>query len=97
VLSEGIYGASEGALEILRESGLDPESVASGFRILHSYTIGYVAMEIARRAVDPERYRAFEASRFPTRAEYEAFLGPFDERQFEIGLDVILRGLAARV
>jgi hypothetical protein len=41
-------------------------------------------------------YRAFEVSRFPTRAEFEAFLGPFDERQFEIGLDVILQGLAAR-
>jgi hypothetical protein len=37
---------------------------AAVFRLLHSYTIGYVGMELARRSVDPARYEAFEARRY---------------------------------
>ena len=63
--------------------------------IRHSYSIGYVGMELARRSVDPARYAAFEVRRYPTRAAVGPHLGPFGEEQFEAGLDVILRGLEA--
>ena len=93
VLGEGVYRASEAGLRELRETGLPPETVAAVFRLLHSYTIGYVGMEIARRSVDPARYEAFEPRRYPTRAAVATHLGPFGEAQFEAGLDVIVRGL----
>ena len=95
VLGEGVYRASEAGLRELRETGLPPEVIAAVFRLLHSYTIGYVGMELARRSVDPARYGAFEARRYPTRAAIGAHLGPFGEAQFEAGLDVIVSGLEA--
>ena len=95
VLGEGVYRASEAGLRELRETDLPPETVAAVFRLLHSYTIGYVGMELARRSVDPARYEAFEARRYPTRAAIAAHLGPFGEAQFEAGLDVIVSGLEA--
>jgi AcrR family transcriptional regulator len=96
VLGEGVYRASEAGLRELRETGLPPETLAAVFRLLHSYTIGYVGMEIARRSVDPARYEEFEHRRYPTRAEIASHLGPFGETQFETGLDVIIGGLEAR-
>ena len=96
VLGEGVYRASEAALRELRETGLPAETVAAVFRLLHSYTIGYVGMEIARRSLDPARYEEFEPRRYPTRAAVAAHLGPFGEAQFEAGLEVILSGLDAR-
>ena len=95
VLGEGVYRASEAGLRELRETGLPAETVAAVFRLLHSYTIGYVGMELARRSVDPARYAAFEVRRYPTRAAVGPHLGPFGEEQFEAGLDVIVRGLEA--
>ena len=95
VLGEGVYRASDTGLRVLREAPLAPETAAAIFRLLHSYTIGYVGMELARRSVDPARYTDFEARRYPTRAAVAAYLGPFGERQFEAGLDVILRGVDA--
>ena len=97
VLGEGVYRASETALRELRETGLPAETVAAVFRLLHSYTIGYVGMEIARRSVDPARYEEFEARRYPTRAAVAAHLGKFGEAQFEAGLDVIVSGIEALV
>jgi AcrR family transcriptional regulator len=95
VLGEGVYRASETALRELRETGLDAATVAAAFRLLHSFTIGYVGMEIARRSVDPSRYEEFEHRRYPTRAAIAAHLGPFDEAQFEAALDVIVAGIDA--
>jgi AcrR family transcriptional regulator len=95
VLGDGVYRASEAGLRELRETGLPADTVAAVFRLLHSYTIGYVGMELARRSVDPARYAAFEARRYPTRAAIGPHLGPFGEEQFEAGLDVIVRGLEA--
>jgi AcrR family transcriptional regulator len=97
VLGEGVYRASETALRELRETGLPAETVAAIFRLLHSYTVGYVGMEIARRSVDPARYEDFEARRYPTRAAVAAHLGKFGEAQFEAGLDVIVGGIEALV
>jgi AcrR family transcriptional regulator len=95
VLGEGVYRASESALRELRETGLDAATVAAAFRLLHSFTIGYVGMEIGRRAVDPARYEEFETRRFPTRAAVAPHLGPFGEAQFEKALDVIVAGIEA--
>ena len=95
VLGDGVYRASEAGLRELRETGLPADTVAAVFRLLHSYTIGYVGMELARRSVDPARYAAFEARRYPTRAAIGPHLGPFGEEQFEAGLDVIVSGLEA--
>jgi AcrR family transcriptional regulator len=95
VLNEGVYRASEIALRELRETGLDAATVAAAFRLLHSFTIGYVGMEIARRDVDPARYEEFEHRRYPTRAAIAAHLGPFGETQFEAALDVIVAGIDA--
>jgi AcrR family transcriptional regulator len=97
VLGEGVFRASEGGLRVLGETGLPPETIAAVFRLLHSYTVGYVGMEIARRTVDPARYGEFEAGRYPTRAAVAAHLGPFGEEQFEVGLDVIVSGVQALV
>jgi AcrR family transcriptional regulator len=95
VLGEGVYRASETALRELRETGLPADTVAAIFRLLHSYTIGYVGMELARRSVDPARYEDFEARRYPTRAAIAAHLGKFGEAQFEAGLDIIVGGIEA--
>jgi AcrR family transcriptional regulator len=95
VLGEGVYRASEAALRELRQTGLDVATVAAAFRLLHSFTIGYVGMEIARRSVDAARYEEFEASAYPTRAAVGAHLGPFGEAQFETALDVIVAGIEA--
>lgn len=95
VLGEGVYRASEAALRALRETGLDPATIAAAFRLLHSFTIGYVGMEIARRSVDPARYEEFEPRRYPTRAAVAAHLGPFGEAQFETALDVVAAGIEA--
>src|SRR5262245_20524481 len=54
--------------------------ISSVFLLLHSHTSGYVGMEVARRAVDPACYGAFEARRYPTRAAIGAQLGPAASR-----------------
>jgi AcrR family transcriptional regulator len=95
VLGEGVYRASEQSLRALRDTGLDPATIAAAFRLLHSFTIGYAGMEVARRAVDPARYAEFVRRRYPTRAAFAAHLGPFDEAQFERALDLIVAGIEA--
>lgn len=64
-------------------------------RLLHSFTIGYVGMEIGRRTVEPARYEEFDPRQYPTRAALATHLGPFGEAQFETALDVIVRGIEA--
>ena len=95
VLGAGVYRASDAGLRQLLATGMSPATVAAAFRLLHSFTIGYVGMEIARRSVDPARYDEFDPERYPTRAAVAGHLGPFGEAQFEAALDIVIAGITA--
>ena len=96
VLGEESIVPRDGVARAARDR-LPAETAAAVFRLRHSYSVGYVSMEIARQSVDPARYEDFEARRYPTRAAVAAHLGKFGEAQFEAGLDVIVGGIEALV
>jgi len=96
------YEAAERALRALTKAGLDLETAANAFGTMSAFTFGFVQQELhseARHAQMAERLvavSALPASDYPlVRGSVTAFLNRDSERNFGLGLDLLLRGIAA--
>ena len=94
----------EQMLEILRDAGFSPYQALHSFRTLSSYAFGYVLTEIVGFALEPSAdgtaarfdVRTVDPERFPRMREVAPHVVACDhDVEFELGLDLILAGLAA--
>jgi hypothetical protein len=69
----------------LERAGLDPAQATAAYGTLHTFTIGFAALSVARSA---------PSSRHPVESEPYRILASFtaDER-FDKGIDYLLRGI----
>ena len=99
-LGEAIYN-------VLRPAGFSDEAVVGTVSALHTYTLGFVALEAPRAGTDHDgdefvrRLSAFFAAlppdRFPHHVELAPLLTRFSsDDQFEFGLRTFLAGLVAQ-
>jgi AcrR family transcriptional regulator len=96
------YRGAEVVLRALREAGLDADAAVSGFAALTTFTVGFVQQEVSipeRSAQLANRWVAVQelpADEFPNvRESADAFLHRDTRRHFEMGLDLMIRGIAA--
>ncbi len=98
----------EHALSLIMETGLDEREAVQVFNVLGGYIMGFVMMETGRMftagAVDAESpnvelvTRTFPADQLPCIAAALPHLASNDpDEQFELGLDLMLAGLRARL
>jgi AcrR family transcriptional regulator len=95
----------EFALACLRGVGLSPEEAGEAFHAIGGYIFGFVLMETREMfggpssAMTPEELRAaIPADQLPNVAEcFPAICMVNPDEQFEFGLDLLLRGLQARL
>jgi AcrR family transcriptional regulator len=94
----------EQMLDILRGAGFTPERALQSFRTLSSYAYGYALAEIVGFALEPSTdgaaarfdVRTVDPERFPRMREVAPHVVACDhDTEFELGLDIILAGLAA--
>ncbi len=94
----------EQMLEILRAAGFSPYQALHSFRTLSSYAFGYALTEIVGFALEPSAdgtaarfdVRTVDPKRFPRMREVAPHVVACDhDVEFELGLDLILAGLAA--
>ena len=94
----------EQMLDILRGAGFTPERALQSFRTLSSYAYGYALAEIVGFALEPSAdgtaarfdVRTVDPERFPRMREVAPHVVACDhDTEFELGLDIILAGLAA--
>ena len=94
----------EQMLEILRDAGFSPYQALHSFRTLSSYAFGYALTEIVGFALEPSAdgtaarfdVRTVDPERFPRMREVAPHVIACDhDVEFELGLDLILAGLAA--
>ncbi|MEJ7792200.1 MAG: TetR/AcrR family transcriptional regulator C-terminal domain-containing protein [Gaiellaceae bacterium] len=94
----------EQMLDILRGAGFTPEQALQSFRTLSSYAYGYALAEIVGFALEPSTdgtaarfdVRTVDPKRFPRMREVAPHVVACDhDTEFELGLDLILAGLAA--
>jgi len=93
----------EQMLEILRGAGFSPHEALQSFRTLSSYAFGYALTEVVGFALEPSAdgaaarfdVRTVDPERFPRMREVAPHVVTCDhDTEFEIGLDIILAGLA---
>jgi TetR/AcrR family tetracycline transcriptional repressor len=99
-LGEAIYN-------VLRPAGFSDEAVVGTVAALHTYILGFVALEAPRAITDHDRddefvrrlsalFAALPPDRFPHHVELAPLLTRFSsDDQFEFGLRTFLAGLAA--
>lgn len=101
----------ESALGVLRAAGFEGADAAQGFAAVHTYTIGFAALEVSRsRTLVPgageaqvSRYwhlyfGTLPADRFPNLVELAVDLADFtSESQFTVGLCRLLSGMRAQL
>ena len=96
----------EYALRILRSSGLSDRDTAQAFHAFGGYIQGFVMMELGSIAggSDAEHLKAHAelAATLPDEFPTLQMVGPFfaecdAEEQFEFGLDLLIRGLQAKI
>jgi AcrR family transcriptional regulator len=103
VAGEAAYRGAEVVLHALRSAGIEGEAAASAFGTLVAFTLGFVQQQLfsstARAGLD---HRKAVLERLPV-DDFEnlsrlggVFLLRHSDRQFEDGLDVIIRGLASK-
>jgi AcrR family transcriptional regulator len=87
----------EGALSAFAEAGLTPAAQAVAYHTMRLYVRAYCLWEIeelrANRAGDPAEIARMAAAYPHTAAAAQLIFAPDPDRQFESGLDLILRGL----
>jgi AcrR family transcriptional regulator len=97
---------TEFALRLLRSTGLSDRDAAQAFHAFGGYIQGFVMMENGSIAggADPEHVKAHAALAAVLPDEFEAmqavapyFLECDTDEQFEFGLDLLIRGLGAKV
>lgn len=91
----------EVGLLLLRRAGFGVDDAVSAFQIVVSYVVGHTLSTHAP-AREEERsvpaYRELPPDEFPTILEAAGVLAEHDvDREFELGLDVLLAGLSARL
>ena len=92
--------AVEGILAAFADAGLDPDGQASAYHACNLYVRGFCLWEIEQSRRPPD-VRAHEIPSvngdYPrVSAAKQPIFAPDLDREFEAGLDMILRGLAAR-
>lgn len=98
----------EAALRSLRQAGFDPPTALDGYRVLMSFTVGYLLQEVGRfqeANVDPGSWGTgfyalhdLSAEETPHLLELAPVALQRDaDEQFETGLTLILAGLALRL
>jgi TetR/AcrR family transcriptional regulator, tetracycline repressor protein len=96
------YDVAERALRALTVAGLDIENAVNAFATLSAFTFGFVQQELhseVRRSQLAERVAAassLPAAEYPLlRGSLTTFLTRDSERHFEMGLDLLIRGIGA--
>ena len=98
----------EAALRSLRRAGFDPSTALDGYRVLMSFTVGYLLQEVGRfreSNVDPGSWgtgfyalHELSADETPHLLELAPVALQRDaNQQFEVGLTLVLAGLALRL
>lgn len=109
VIGRARYGATgltlfERILAVLLEAGLSPEAVFDAYQSLYLFTLGFAAVagrsaefrEVQRQGV--VYMRSLPEDRFPSiRTVAPVIGGRSPEEQLEVGLDVVIEGIAARL
>lgn len=88
--------ATEVGVGALKEAGFGDEAAAHAYRLLASYVVGYVSLELGGFfTVDEGRIDAdFPFDDFPNLLAAAPYLGSWDAQvEFDLGVDVILAGL----
>ena len=97
---------TEYALRLLRGAGLSDRDTAQAFHAFGGYIQGFVMMELGSIAggADPEHAKAHAALAEALPDEFDTLqaVGPYflecgADEQFEFGLDLLIRGLGAKV
>jgi AcrR family transcriptional regulator len=97
---------TEFALRLIREAGLSDRDTVQAFHAFGGYIQGFVMMEggsIKGASDHPDQAEAFDAGAvpadaFPVLAAVSRYFAECDaDEQFEFGLDLMIRGLEARV
>lgn len=92
----------EGFLEVMCAAGFDGRTALGAFRVLSDFTIGYVLAEARGITLEPSQTRlqagALPGEAFPRIAQVAPRLSGEDrDADFELGLELILIGLRARL
>jgi AcrR family transcriptional regulator len=102
IAGEAAYRGAEVVLDSLRRGGIEGEAAASAFAMLVAFTLGFVQQQLhmSREGSVGKRLAVFErlpADDFDNLSRLGGvFLMRYSDRHFEEGLDVIIRGLAAK-
>ena len=80
----------EAATDALRRSGFDTQHAVSAYAAVHTYTIGFCALEAGRHAGARSARRTTTEERDPVAVTIEVFVS---ELQFYIGLRALLDGM----
>ena len=76
-------------MSVLRQAGADEHTARSAYGALHTYTIGFAAVEASRVRRNPHREQASDLSR-----QLATYTG---SEQFTAGLRYVLAGIAQRI
>jgi AcrR family transcriptional regulator len=91
----------EVGLKLLRHAGFSVDDAVSAFQIVVSYVVGHTLSTHAPAREDERSvpaYRELPPDEFPTILEAAEVLADHDvDREFELGLDVLLDGLLGRL
>jgi AcrR family transcriptional regulator len=91
----------EFALKVLKEGGLSDKEALMAFHAFGGYIQGFVMMELGqmwRPSDQLEPMSGFDADEFPCVAAAMPYMSGKDvDEQFEFGLDLMMRGLVARL
>lgn len=98
------WAATEHALGLLRQAGLDDADAARAYQALLNYTLGHATLEAPYAALDPNQaaaeltasrlmYQSLPAGDYPNTAAVAPHLYGSLEEQFAYGLDRLLDGL----
>jgi AcrR family transcriptional regulator len=100
------YRAMDAALGVLRNAGLSDREAAQAFNALGSYILGYVMMEQGLMLGTDEEHaqqhqlvvQALQGAGMPNAlACFPYFADCSTDEQFDFGLDLMIRGIRARV
>ena len=77
---------------MLRRDGFESDRATHAYAAVHTYTVGFCALEATRHRARPTRPAPREPEPDGSRSMIEGFV---TEEQFELGLDALIRGLGS--
>lgn len=87
VVSQAAVARMEAAMDVLRQVVPDEAAARRVYAAIHTYTVGFAALEASRSGWEPPGYPTDRLA-----SELAAYATP---RQFSKGLDLLLEGIAA--